>query len=1409
MDTINKLQFKHHSEIITGATLPEAREAVLQYITDQWYNTTAYNDPNSDYRSLYAEPTVFRYAAEGDEANPHIILMIGADTNDGSRQEYNKFCIIDIDKTEQEIADLAEELEKAIKSLTVVALDTNTLDLHAEKTEEGTFVSGDVKTATHHVFDDITKYNNLMIASGGTEGPEGLFIYVDLTYDEATESFTFVVTNADGTLKKQEVKLPNNYLVSGRYSVQDQSIHLKMKNGDDVVVDCTYLIAEWDTEKELSKTPIVLVREPVGYGEDAEYYHLEPWQDVLKADVRLKDEVKDEETGKYIKDPNSTNILDRTLDGKYLYVDGKASNIIYYWNGEKSNVKEQLDKLNQVGISQDNDNILWDRADGFFASVKLDYISNQNKLIFTTTNVSANGHTIVKEIPLNTVEVFKYIYYDATTEELVMVYTNDKGEEKVVRIPIGQMINEWDVLNEAHSVYLKKQRNVSGKDLLSGDVNISDGENNILVDRNHALYVRGEADNIKYDKDSGLTVKNVLDSLKAEDEAINQKLDGEIDRAQAAEQELTDKIGTGFTSDPHENVTYKFEQLENKVNEDSDKLDAEIERSIAKDAEHDEKLAEQQAEIEAISADSANSLKDIINNDHSIDIDKTDAVRPIISLNISSEDDNTIRLVQEDGKYGIYNYVDLSYDPSGNTLTFTRSDKNSIDKVIKTIQLDTISFIEDIYYDPDHDELVIIYYSGHERKEVRVPLRGLIDEWTTSDNTDGAIKLTKIPAPTPNDKDILYGEVLISDIHGNILENENGKLFVSNSGITANTAAIDGLTTRLESEIERSIAKDDEHDAAINTINNRLVVIDDDIADLNRDLTNEINRSTAKDTELETAIADERARAEAADRELYQKIADETVARASGDTMLQSQLDQEISRATMKEGEIERNLQSEIERSTAEDQRLADAITAETEARREGDAELEQMVLDATLTFANTTTAKMNKSDNNVVTTDVIVPVDDNIIIVDEGIKALVKLNYNAASNTLVLEKTSASGHTYDTVQLNAGSIIESITYDNETKELVIRYESTSEPGVQHETRVGVSDLFNPWIVNNLSEKSAVRLEKAFRTGPLAEDELSGRVLITDDRDGDGKPDSGSDNIIEIRNNGLYVCGSAMTDAHDIAVCVQNEIKVLEKAVIGHIIGEECGSGYTYEPNTMATYINSANSFNNADYILDQSIKNIENKVDEVSAKTDCIDSEAKKMYELLYGEGTSMPECGEGVHYHPYTGACIISAATSFNEADQMLNDQICELLEMWVSGMTCTTESNWIDEGANKKMQVDVRPSYGNDAEMTDDDLYIHDQIGGYIEPGVTEFTDTNALRIVCLTEGGSIIPDIKSKQNGLYLSNVWDCGMYYGPDDTEAKAAAEAAGYNTDYSTDEDASASNYDYMNNVRQSDVPHP
>jgi hypothetical protein len=338
--------------------------------------------------------------------------------------------------------------------------------------------------------------------------------------------------------------------------------------------------------------------------------------------------------------------------------------------------------------------------------------------------------------------------------------------------------------------------------------------------------------------------------------------------------------------------------------------------------------------------------------------------------------------------------------------------------------------------------------------------------------------------------------------------------------------------------------------------------------------------------------------------------------------------------------------------------------------------------------------------------------------------------------------------------------------------------------------------LFNEWSVQNPSENSAIELTKTPSATPGGEDKLSGRVLLT----------NLEDNAIKIVNNGLYVPAADMADAKEIALCAKNELSVLERAVIGHKIYEECGSGYTYEPNVDATYISGATNFYNADFKLDQNLKRVENKVDEVSGDTVCADSKSNKIYELLYGTGSTIQGCGEGIQYSPDLGSCVISAATSFMEADRMLGDQMCEILEMWQSGETCTTKSDWIDDGANKKMIVDVKVSRGNDGTMTDDEIIIENLNGDYIDPTRTEFTDTNALRIVCLQEGaGGVIPAVNSPQNGVYLSNVWDCGLYYDEVvDADAITAANAAGYKTDsYRTDTGSTASNYDYNNNVRQ------
>jgi len=1349
MNTINRLQLRHHTPVF------ETREAAIEYIYSQIRfadEGLAFEDKSYGF-SLLGEPTVLLYknVTEADptgENDPHLIFVIGSATNDGTQYNDNRFCIIDIDKTEKEIEDLWEELEKAIKSLTIFTRDTNTLKLYSEKTEDGTIISGDVVVAASQIFDDARKPNIILSTD------DGLFTYVNMEYDKENDLLTFTV---NGDTKQWFIN--NNYLVAGWYSKKDESLHLKCKDETEIVVSLENLIDEWGVEGEASNTPIVLTREEVGYGDDSLHNHVEPWQDVLKADVRLAD--------------RRYNILKKTTDGRYLYVDGLANNIIFFKDGEEMTVQEALTDATK-GVSNDSTNIIYEKADGYYSTATLKYLNKENKLVFTTSNVT--GGTSVEEIKLNSVEAFKKIVYDPLTETLIIMYVDGNGDIQECDVPIGEMMQdwEWDIVNDGHNVKLHKQRVVGGNDKVSADVAIYEDPDNILVDKNHELFVKGAADNIRYGRNGN--VSDELDKLNANDADINAKLtetsgkvdtlrtefNAEVNRATSEEQRIEGKldteiarstakdaehdskistieqtIGDGFTIDGHETVTYKFNELSEKTNTISAKTDtidanlgllsakteAEIVRANSEEQRIEKKLDDElgdgfnirntvrdefnrekservgedarlQAEIDVLSANTEGRLIDVINNDHSIDVDKTDQVRPVISVNLSEEEIEGMPNVIKLNSDGLYAGVDLDYHfesgTSKNVLVFKTTNGT------KTFDLKTNSAIDKIYYDSVREAIIIEYtVNGQRMPDVVIPVHDLIDEWRVSENTNGAIKLYKTRESGAT-QDVLYAESVISEHEDNILVNDNGALYVSNVQIEQNKT---------------------------------------DIASLN-------NRMNA-----------------------------------------------EVTRLTEKDNEIIASLQQEIE------------------DREQGDAELAEAIRSAELTFDNTVTAKMNKSASNVVTTDVIVPKDNNIIIVDEGIKAYVRLDYNAASNKLILEKTSVSGTAYDTVTLNAGSIIQSIEYDSHTKELVIKYEKTSEPGVQYETRVNVEDLFNPWLPNNPSVNSAVELTLTRGTGPLGEDQLSSKVLITDDHDGDGKPDGESDNVIEIRNNGLYVNGSAISGAVETAECTKNELRAVENAVIGHIIAEECGSGYTYEANQFGAYINSATSFASADFILDQNLKRVEDKIDGVSGDTGCIDNKANKLYQLLYGATSPvMPNCGSGVTYQPYVGACVISGASSFMEADQMLNDQICEIMEMWVSGETCTTKSEWVDDGANKKMVVDVKLSRGNGDSgeyVEDEEIIINNLSGDYIDPTNTEFTDTNALRIVCLTDGGGVVPSVNTPQNGIYLSNVWDCGLYYdthNAEDIEAKHKADAAGYNTNYLSEDQPSS--YDYNNNVR-------
>ena len=1408
----NRLQFLRHEEIFP--TREDAYTYVLNHQIRGDYPTV--EDTSNNLPTLFGEPMVLLYESEDAIKGPNVILAIGS-VGKGTADNRNRTFFIDTQKTEDEIKELDIKIEHLSNLLNIATLDSDTIKLSSENTDEGTIISGDVKIADYRISDGSVDFNIIQ-----KEGNKGIYAFVDMDYNPNTSEIKFRV---NGVTK--EFQLPSDqHLVKGWYDPREESIFFKLADGSQVKVLVTKLIEEWTvlpdghtineyniSGQTVNFSPIVLTKTHVG-SKATEHEGIYEWQDILEADVRVADHITD-------------NILHKDRTGRYLYVKGSADNIKYK---DGLTVKDALDNAD-TKVSTSTGNLIYKRQDGIYAAAMIDYNTAENKLIYTYTDGNS-GEIKEIEFKLNSVRVLEDITYDPLKEEIVIRYIDAQGEYQRVEIPVADIIEEWDVNNAAHNILLNKHRSEGkGKDILSADAKIHRGDNNILEDLNHELYVNGIAGNIKYDVTGETTVKDAIDGLSGATDLLGAKLD----------QEIADRVAG-------------IERLDNT--------------------------------IDALSADSLSRLTNVINEDKSINVetrnDENDKPTiKVVKVNLSEEvEDNKENIIKLNAD-GLYAGVDLIYEfneeVGTNQLIFKTTNGT------KTYDLKTNSIVDKIYYDPTREAIIIEYtVNGHRMPDVVIPVGDLINEWRVDDGHDGAIQLEKVRvASGTSEQDILKASAVISDHSDNILVNDGGSLYVSNSGITANEEKIDAEIQRaiskegeiinsLNEEITRSTQKDEQLEVSLTneimramsaetalqtSINNEATRATGEESRIEHLLNDEVSRSTQKDTELQGAISTVESNLNneiARTNQLSSDLATETSRATLAEQNLANAISGETQRATSQEeyllhliNDVESSIDAEEARATAAEGALSGAINTEKTERIEADNALRDAIRDITLTFDDTASVDITKSTGNVVTADVKLQEGDNIIKLGQGLYASVHLSYDPGTNKIKLVTSNGED---EEIQLVGASLLEDLHYDPTNKALVITYKDAA--GEEHTVQFGVSELFNEWHVQNPSEKSAIEMTKTPAAEPGGEDTLSARILITDDRDGDGKPDEGSDNLIEIRNNGLYVNGSAISSATGDVECVKEEISAVERAIFGSQEIGECGAGFVYEAPDGSVYINSAVTVNNATYILDQSIKQlssytetVDNNVNIVSAKTDCTNNELKTVENqlgiqlthecgegdtytpnagtnyifsgtsfnnvdvILDGEikkandnvdtlsgkvdtisgdvecvktytdalaslafGEPLPNCGEGAEYSAITSGYVISNAESLYDADRLLDEALRRVSGSLniLSSDTATNKATIEYEDDGKRIKVDSRLSHGNTGAMTDAELTISNAQSD-------EFTSTNALRIVAIN---GAVPDFP--YNGLYLSNIWDSGSYEGEGQT-------------------------YNYSNSVRQND----
>lgn len=153
-------------------------------------------------------------------------------------------------------------------------------------------------------------------------------------------------------------------------------------------------------------------------------------------------------------------------------------------------------------ISPQTGNGIQKNSDGLYHSIDLEY---SNGILSTIVNGQVKS-----QLSLGLSSIVEDAYYEASTENIVIIFKLDSGESQRISIPVSGLIEEIQIDNNDKSVTLTKTRNISGKDYLSAEVNISNSKDNILEKDGNVLIVRGTSDNITH---NDTTLSEVLNQI--------------------------------------------------------------------------------------------------------------------------------------------------------------------------------------------------------------------------------------------------------------------------------------------------------------------------------------------------------------------------------------------------------------------------------------------------------------------------------------------------------------------------------------------------------------------------------------------------------------------------------------------------------------------------------------------------------------------------------------------------------------------------------------------------------------------------------------------------------------------------------------------------------------------------------
>lgn len=410
--------------------------------------------------------------------------------------------------------------------------------------------------------------------------------------------------------------------------------------------------------------------------------------------VSYKPDVKDELIGEAKTLAEAIDVLSKYVQEKVkstnlLPEDSKSIDLIYEpsadGNGMSLKAAIKISKHGDDDENDDNDNIIGLKSDGIYATVNVKYDDEKNELSFVTSGVK-NG---------------KFM---------------DDANKKVINL--GKH-TQYTPDNNGYNVELVVDKT---HNTISGNVKLSEDENNILKVQDEKLFVDGRASNIKY---KGKTVYAGLNNLENAIETI---------------------------SDDLETLKEHVEKVEN----------------------HD-----------VIVGDTTDTMV--------ITATKQSTGGYQISGGVRLGANKTI--IHKDG--GLEADIEITSDIARNKLIVRTG------SITKEVDLPSVDFIDNAYYDSVTQEIVIEFNNGN---TVRIPMTGLITTYTFENNTSSPVVFHVSDKTRSTEKTVTTSFRLASN--DNILSiNGNGELVAPKSVIDE----------AISTEKEERVAEDAKLSEAIQT----------------------------------------------------------------------------------------------------------------------------------------------------------------------------------------------------------------------------------------------------------------------------------------------------------------------------------------------------------------------------------------------------------------------------------------------------------------------------------------------------------------------------------------------------------------------------------------------------------------